>query len=102
MRRRRAELEQLSKLVPRVLQDLGLGASARVVRVAERWEEALGAEVARHCRPVAFRGDTLEASVDSSARCQELQLHAPELLAALRRALGDDAPVRLRFRVDGS
>jgi predicted nucleic acid-binding Zn ribbon protein len=98
-RRRRSEPEALSALVPRVLDDLGLGSSLRVVRVAQRWEEAVGPEVARHCRPAVFRGEVLEADVDSSAWAQQLKLRQPELLAALRRVLGDDAPGDLRFRV---
>jgi predicted nucleic acid-binding Zn ribbon protein len=97
--RGRREPEALSGLVPRVLRDLGLDTSARVVRVAERWEEAVGTEVARHCRPTALRGDKLEASVDSSVWCQQLQLRVPEILAELRRLLGDDAPSDLWFRV---
>jgi predicted nucleic acid-binding Zn ribbon protein len=82
-----------------VLDDLGLSGSARVVRVAERWEQAVGPEVARHCRPTAFREDTLEATVDSSVWCQQLRLRTPELLESLRRELGDDAPSQLWFRV---
>ena len=98
-RGRRSQPEALSALVPRVLDDLGLGDSLRVVRVAQRWEEAVGAEVARHCRPALFRGEVLEAEVDSSAWAQQLKLRQPELLAALRRLLGEDAPGDLRFRV---
>jgi predicted nucleic acid-binding Zn ribbon protein len=79
---------------------MGLEASLRVVRVARRWEEAVGPEVARHCRPLAFRNDTLEAGVESSAWCQQLQLCAPQILADLQRVLGDDAPSQLWFRVD--
>ena len=60
---------------------------------------SVGSEVARHCRPTALRGDRLEASVDSSVWCQQLQLRVPEILAALRRLLGDDAPSELWFRV---
>ena len=99
MSRGRREPEALSGLLPRVLGDLGLDASARVLRVAERWEEAVGTEVARHCRPTALRGEKLEASVDSSVWCQQLQLRAPEILQALRRVLGEDAPSDLRLRV---
>ena len=69
--KRRSELEPVGQLVPRVLGDLGLATSARVLRLAEHWEEAVGAEVARHCRPTALRDGILElpgwvASVDSS------------------------------------
>jgi predicted nucleic acid-binding Zn ribbon protein len=99
VKRRQGELEPLARLVPRVLTDLGLDSAARVVRVAERWEEAVGPEIARHCQPLALRGERLEARVDSSVWCQQLQLRAPEILAALARVLGDDAPQELFFRL---
>jgi len=95
----KGELEAIGKLVPRVLHELGFDASARVVRVAERWEEAVGPEIASHSRPVALRADRLEVNVDSSVWCQQLQLRAPQMLAALQRVLGEDAPSNLWFRV---
>ena len=98
-RKRRSPLEQVGLLVPKVLSDLGLESSARVVRLSERWEEAVGAEIARHCRPTALRGEVLEATVDSSAWCQQLQLRRPAILAALREVVGDDAPADLWLRV---
>ena len=99
-RRRRSEFESIDALVPRVLRDLGLDETARVLRIAERWEQSVGPEIARHCRPTALRAGVLEATVDSSAWCQELQLRSPEILEALRRDLGDDAPADLFLRVD--
>jgi predicted nucleic acid-binding Zn ribbon protein len=98
VKRRPSELEPLGALVPRVLRDLGLEGAA-LLRVVQCWEAAVGAEVAAHCRPAALRGTTLEARVDSSAWAQQLKLREPELLAALRDALGDAAPAALRFRV---
>ncbi len=100
-RRVRKTPEPVSQLVGRVLGDLGLDASARVVRLAERWEEAVGAEVARHCHPTALRDEGLEVTVDSSAWCQQLKLQRGEILAALRRVAGEDAPVDLWLRVSG-
>jgi predicted nucleic acid-binding Zn ribbon protein len=99
VRRRQGEFEPLGRLVPQVLRELGFDAALGVMRVVECWEEAVGAEVARHCRPTALRGGTLEASVDSSVWCQQLQLRAPQILAGLRRVLGDEAPGAVRFRV---
>ena len=84
--------QAVGELVNRVLSDLGASATARAVRIADRWEEAVGAEIARHSRPVAIRGDVLEVSVDASVWCQQLQLRTPEILAALRRVVGEDAP----------
>lgn len=100
MRRRvPAEPERLGRLVPRVLDELGFEGAARIVRIAERWEEAVGAEIARHCQPTALRDGTLEATVDSSAWCQQLRLQTPEILGGLGRVFGEEAPTALRLRV---
>jgi predicted nucleic acid-binding Zn ribbon protein len=99
VRRRKSEPEPLRGLVPKVLEDLGLAGATRVVEVAERWAEAVGPEIAAHSRPVLFKEDTLEVAVDSSVWCQQLQLRSPDILAALREALGDRAPSDLWFRV---
>jgi predicted nucleic acid-binding Zn ribbon protein len=97
--RPRRDPRPLGTLVAGVLGDLGLDAAASIVRIAERWEAAVGPEVARHCRPSSLRGTTLEARVDTSVWCQQLQLQQREILAALRRELGDAAPSELRLFV---
>jgi predicted nucleic acid-binding Zn ribbon protein len=84
--------QAIGELVNRVLADLGAGATARVVRIADRWEEAVGREIASHSRPVAIRGEVLEVRVDTSVWCQQIQLRTPEVLESLRRVLGRDAP----------
>ena len=89
----------IGKAVPKVLAELGFDEANAGLRVAECWEEVVGAEVAGHCRPTLLRGSVLEVRADSSVWCQQLQLRAPEMLAALRRVLGDDAPSDLWFRV---
>jgi len=98
-RKRRSQLEQVGPLVPRVLSELGLESSARVLRLTERWEDAVGPEIARHCQPTALRGEVLEATVDSSVWCQQLQLRRPAILEALREVAGEDAPRELWLRV---
>jgi predicted nucleic acid-binding Zn ribbon protein len=98
---RSSDPETLRDLVPRVLDDLGLDSPLRVMRVVECWEEAVGVEIARHCRPRSLREGTLDAEVDSSVWAQQLQLRAPEILAALKRVLGEDAPEALRFHLGG-
>lgn len=99
MRRGRRDPRPLGALVAGVFADLGFDEMNAVVRIAERWEAAVGPEVARHCRPRALRGTTLEATVDTSVWCQQLQLQRREILAALRRELGDAAPSDLRLFV---
>jgi len=97
--RGRQEPEAIGALVQRVLGDLGLDAPARVVRVAERWEEAVGSEIADHSTPTSLRGGVLEVRVESSVWSQQLQPRRPEMLAGLRRVFGDEAPTDVRFRV---
>ena len=98
-RTRKSQPEPLGPLVARVLEDIGAGDSARVMRIDERWEDAVGPEIAAHCRPTALRGGALEVTVDSSVWCQQLQLRGPEIIAALRAALPAEAPSELWFRV---
>ena len=97
--RRRSRPEDLRSLVTRVLDDLGFGEASAVMRLCARWEEAVGAEIAAHCRPTVLRGSVLEADVDTSVWCHRLQLRAPEILEGLRRVHGEDAPKRLRKEV---
>ncbi|HEY8492278.1 MAG TPA: DUF721 domain-containing protein [Myxococcota bacterium] len=100
MRRRgRREPRRVGDLVGVVLDDLGIAGASAVLRIAERWEAIVGPEVARHCRPERLVGTVLEATVDTSVWCQQLQLQRPALLAALRRELGPAAPTDLRLRV---
>jgi predicted nucleic acid-binding Zn ribbon protein len=89
----------VGELVDRVLADLGAAPTARAVRIADRWMEAVGPEIAGHSRPVAIRGEVLEVAVDSSVWCQQLQLRTLEILAGLRETVGDDAPARVWLHV---
>ena len=97
--RRRGRMQPVGGVVGRVLSDLGLDAAVAAHRVGERWSDIVGAEVARHARPVQMAGPVLEVAVESSVWAQQLQMQRLEILAALRRELGDDAPGELRFLV---
>ena len=98
-RARSKEPTAIRGLVPRVLGELGIEGAAAALRILDCWEQAVGPELARHVRPTLLRGSVLEASVDSSVWCQQIQLRRPEILAALREILGPDAPRDLRLRV---
>lgn len=99
MNRGRREPRPLGALVGAVLDDLGLDRAAAVLRIAERWEQVVGSEVARHCQPTALRGRVLEVTVDTSVWCQQLTLRRREILAGLESALGESAPADLWLRV---
>jgi predicted nucleic acid-binding Zn ribbon protein len=97
--RGRREPRRVGDVLGQVLGDLGLEGTSAVLRIAECWEAIVGPEVARHCQPARLRGGVLEATVDSSVWCQQLQLRRREILAALSRELGPDAPTDLRLQV---
>ncbi len=97
--RPKSQPQPVGELVDKVLADLGGGATARAVRIVEAWAEAVGPEIAHHSRPVAIRGEVLEVDVDTGVWCQQLQLRTPEILVALRDAVGADAPSRVWLRV---
>jgi predicted nucleic acid-binding Zn ribbon protein len=96
---RRSQPLAVAELLGGVLQDLGLEEAARAHRVGLCWKEAVGPQVASHCRPVGLRNGVLETEVDSSVWSQQLQMRSPDILAALRDRLGEEAPTALRFRV---
>lgn len=97
--RRLGQPTAVGELLGKVLGDLGLEGVARAHRIGAIWEEAVGAQIAAHCRPLGLRGSVLELQVDSPVWAQQLQLRKPELIAALERALGEGAPRELRFQV---
>jgi predicted nucleic acid-binding Zn ribbon protein len=97
--RGRREPVRVGPVLARVLADLGHGRAAELLRLAARWEEAVGAELAARAEPVALRGRVLEVRVASSVWCQELQMRRAEILAGLARVLGPEAPEDLRFHV---
>ena len=97
--RRRGRPTALSDVVSQVLGDLGLESVAKAHRIGQVWTSVVGEQVAAHCRPVGLRGEVLEVEVDSPVWSQQLQLRKPEILAALAREVGGDAPRELRFQV---
>jgi len=70
-----------------------------IAAFAAAWEQAVGAGVARRSRPVRLRHGTLIVLTASSAWSDELTLHAPAIVASLRRAVPDVPLLRLRFTV---
>ena len=89
----------LGNLVPGVLAELGFEGANAALRLAACWEEVVGPEVARHCRPALLRGRTLEVRVDSSVWSQELRFRSPAILAGLAQRLGPESPSDLRLHV---
>ncbi|MFE3195840.1 DUF721 domain-containing protein [Nocardia sp. NPDC059240] len=62
------------------------------------WPEAVGKDVAAHCRPVQLAGGVLTVETESTAWSTQLNLYKAQLLARIRTTAGPDAVITdLRF-----
>ena len=85
--------------MPRVLRELGLDGASEGARLQRAWDEAVGPELAPHCRAQGLRRGVVYATVPDSAWMQRFQLEKPRILARLRAKLGSDAARELRARI---
>lgn len=98
-RRRENPPEDLSSLIPRVLDELGLGQTSLNLRLLRVWDDALGPELSPHCRPEGLHRGVVRARVPDSAWMQRLQLEKPRILARVRHALGGEGAEDLWLRI---
>jgi predicted nucleic acid-binding Zn ribbon protein len=86
-RRKSARPEPVAKILPTVLDDIGLGATSAAVQLLKAWDQALGEPFSVHCRPEGLRDGVVFARVSDSAWMQRLQLEKPRILRRLAEAL---------------
>ena len=98
-KRRRGPPESLGALLPKLLEEVGLGPTAAALQVIRAWDEAVGPEFKSHCRPDGVRNGVIHARVSDSSWMQRVQLEKPRIFARLRAQLGDGAPSELRLRI---
>jgi len=73
-----------------LLEQRGMEQKLREYRAWQIWEQVVGGQIARHARPLRLREGVLEVRVDQPVWMQQLQLMAPQILAKLNRALGEE------------
>ncbi|HEV3124428.1 MAG TPA: DUF721 domain-containing protein [Candidatus Dormibacteraeota bacterium] len=79
------------------LRGLGVRRQVREAQVATVFAEVIGGQLAAICRAVSLERGTLCIATAHSALAHQLQLEAPQLIAALNAHMGTDAVRRLRF-----
>lgn len=67
-----------------------------LAEVQRRWRDAVGEEIAAQASPTAERAGVVTVSCAASVWAQELDLMAPQLIAALNRELAGERILRLR------
>jgi predicted nucleic acid-binding Zn ribbon protein len=83
----------------RVLAELGYDANAPAARLLRVWADAVPVEISQNSEPTDWKQGTLELTVATPVWAQQIALRKPEILAALKAALGPSAPTDLRTRV---
>ena len=91
--------EPVKQILDRMLGTGVLGRKREAAQVWAVWEDAVGAKVAAHAKPLRLRNGVLTIAVDSPAWHHQLQALQERLLDQLRDHLGRDAVKTLRFRV---
>ncbi len=61
----------------------------RQYRAWQVWDKVVGAQIARHARPLRMRDRVLEVRVDQPVWMQQLRMMAPQILQKLNNALGE-------------
>ena len=90
---------ELADALERVLGSLGAPPADLLSTVFNRWEEVVGAEVARHCCPVAVEGDRLVVTASDSTWASELRWLADRVLARVNKLSSTDRLKSMTVRV---
>ena len=91
----------MKRLSEEVSRELGrFGPSEQMIRIVDAWPGAVGTTIARNAWPARIARDgTLHIATSSSSWAFELGQLRLDVLGKLRDALGESAPVELRFAV---
>ncbi len=90
----------LAKLVPGVLNELGLDRKRHEAEIEKVWNHTLDPVITEHAQPTGINKGTLFVSVDSSVWLSELvRYRRREILQRLQHSFGSDMIKKISFRV---
>ena len=90
---------ELADALERVLGSLGAPPADLLSTVFRRWEEVVGADVARHCRPVAVEGDRLVIAASDPMWASEVRWLAEQVLERVNELSSTDRLRSIAVRV---
>ena len=89
--------ERISRIVPRVLKDMNIGGKVRNWQVVDKWEEIVGANIARHAKAVSVDSENLFVMVDNPVWQSQLFMMKSEILKKVRKL--DSRIMDVRFMI---
>ena len=90
---------ELGNALERLLGSLDAPPADLLSTVFGRWEEVVGSDVARHCRPAAVEGDRLVVIATDPAWASELQWLAARVLERINEIASTERLKSLTVRV---
>jgi predicted nucleic acid-binding Zn ribbon protein len=94
--------ERIGDVLRALLDRLPVRERLREYAVWPHWQEAVGATIAQHARPVRIRRGMLCVAVDSAVWMQELQFLKESIREQLNARAGTDVVSDLFFVLEGS
>ncbi|HZD66554.1 MAG TPA: DUF721 domain-containing protein [Acidimicrobiales bacterium] len=89
----------MSASLDRVVRTLGGEEVAILAAVARHWEAVVGPGLASHARPCAVREGAVVVEVDHPTWATHVRWLAPQVLARLGEASGQEVPDRVEVRI---
>lgn len=81
--------ELIGDVLDEVVRDRRWGERLRGSRVFDRWEQVVGADLARHCRPVRLAGGVLTVAASSPRWATQLRYLTGQLALNVNAELGE-------------
>ena len=67
--------------------------------VWDRWDQAVGPDIARNAQPAAFKGELLLVHVSNSVWLHQLQFLKADLITRINTACGSQLVARMTFKI---
>lgn len=101
MARRTGKFESVNGILPELFRSLGLKKQYSGHMISFYWERIVGADIARHIRPVRVSFQTLFLTAKSSVWANQLMLMQTEIIQKINAFVGEFCVKEIRFCRDG-
>ncbi|HBN10135.1 MAG TPA: hypothetical protein DD435_16345 [Cyanobacteria bacterium UBA8530] len=92
-------MEKISRFLDESLKKAGLGGRIKESKVFQYWPGIVGPSVAAKAKPRAIRQGVLLVETTSAAWSNQLTLLKPQLLEAIRQAVGPGIVKEIKFQI---
>ena len=91
--------ERIDSVVKSIIERLNRQSNPTSEDIKKIWKEVVGRKAFPHTSPASLRKKRLVINVDTSTWLYELTLRKDDLLARLKKRLGEDKIKELQFRI---